>query len=192
MKTTKITKIKVLSILVLVVLSFSSCLKDPRFIDYGSSPALLEFPLASFNANRTILIGPAGPYGISASAGTFTIPVTVNVTGTNPPTTATTFTVTVDNSTLTASGTGTSNVTQVTPATLTTPIPQYFPLPAADYTITGGTGSPLSYSGTVPAGQRTATFNIVLSGTAIGSTVKNYALRLAITSASVQDRKSVV
>jgi hypothetical protein len=182
MKTTKFINLKVLSILALVIVSFSSCLKDPRYIDYSSSPPLVEFPLAAFNVNKTIVIGPA-PYAVSASLASFDIPVTVNLASPELLKEAVTFTVAVDNSTLTGAP-STTKAAAATPSPNTANITTYAPLPAADYTFTG-------YSGTIPAGQRTATFNVTIKPSLIGSSVpatsiKNYALRLVIKSSSVQ------
>jgi hypothetical protein len=179
MKTMKTIKLSVLGFLAFTVLSLSSCLKDPRFIDYGSSPPMVDFPLASYNSNKTVILGPAGVYAVVASAGDYTLPVTVNLASPNLLSEPVTFTVAVDNSTLTALAASTTKASAVTPATVTTPIPSYFPLPAADYALTGA-------SGTIPAGQRTAIVNVTLHGALIGNTIKNYGLRLVITTASVQ------
>lgn len=176
---------KVLSVVALAVLSLSSCLKDPRFINFADSPPLVEFPLAAYNSNKTTVVGATSPYVISVAtqattnAGIFNLPVTVNLASANVLTTATTFTVVVDNSTLMAAAPSATKPSAVTPSPLTANIATYYPLPAADYTITG-------LSGTIPAGQRTATINVAINTTLVGSTFKNYALRLVITSASQQ------
>jgi Domain of unknown function (DUF1735) len=185
MKTIKSINYKILSVLALAVLSLSSCLKDSRYIDFAGSPPLLEFPLASYNSNETLLVGPSNTVRttdfipVVASAGTYNLPVTVNLASPAVLTVPVTFTVTVDQSVFTAPATSTTAPKQVIPAAETTPITTYFPLPAADYTITGA-------SGTIPAGQRTAVVNVAINGTAIGNSIKNYALRLVISSGSVQ------
>jgi len=171
----------------LAVLSLSSCLKDPRFIDFAGSPPLLEIPLASFGSNQAILVGPSSAVrttndiSVVASAGTYNLPLTINLASPAVLTVPVTFTVSVDanSAVLFPAAPSTAAATRVTPALETTVIPSYAALPAADYTITNA-------SGTIPAGQRTAVVNIALNGTAIGNSIKNYALRLVITSGSVQ------
>ena len=175
-----ITNLRVLAVLLLAATSLSSCLKDPRFINFASSPPLVEFPLQAFQANKVIVIGAAtNSIPIVASAGTYNLPVTVNLASANVLTVPVTFTVTIDNSVLTAPAAVTTKTSTVTPTSAGQLLTTYYPLPAADYTATGLTG-------TIPAGQRTATFNIALNGPAIGNTVKNYCLHFVITQASQQ------
>jgi hypothetical protein len=122
---------------------------------------------------------------MTGTNGTYTLPVTVNLASANVLSVPTTFTISIDNSLLTApAATGyttsfTAKNQQVIPATTTSAITAYFPLPAADYTTTG-------LSGTIPAGQRTAIAYITFNPALIGTTIKNYALRLVITSGSQQ------
>jgi hypothetical protein len=183
MKTIKFMNLRVWSIMALAMMSLSSCLKDPRYINYADSPPLIEFPLAAYNSNQTQLVAITAAM---TTNGTYTLPVTVNLASANVLTTATTFTVTIDNSLLTAPTAIPYNTTTFTaknqlviPAAATTPIPTYFPLPAADYTATG-------LSGVIPAGQRTAVVNLTFNPALIGTVNKNYALRLVITSGNQQ------
>jgi len=179
-----ITNFRVLTVLLLAVTSLSSCLKDPRAINFAGSPPLVEFPLQAFQANKAIIIGStANTIPIVASAGTYNLPVTVNLASPDVLTTPVTFTVSIDNSvfgTTTPAAVPTSAKTSaVTPASASTPLTTYVALPAADFTASGLTG-------TIPAGQRTATINIALNGPLIGNSIKNYCLHLVITQASVQ------
>jgi len=176
MKTIKFKNYKVLSVLVLAVLSLSSCLKDPRYINFAGSPPLIEFPLAANNVNKAQVV----TWSISGAGATYNLPITINLASPAVLTVPTTFTISIDNGTIISDPTtSTAKTSAVTPATTTTPIPTYFLLPAADYTASG-------LSGTIPAGQRTATMNIAFNGSLIGTTIKNYALRLTITSGSQQ------
>jgi hypothetical protein len=183
MKTMKFINLRVLPVLVLAILSLSSCLKDPRYIDYSASPPLIEFPLAAYNNNQTQLVAITA--AMTSTNGTYTLPVTVNLASAKVLSVPTTFTISIDNSLLTSQAatgyttTFTAKNQVVTPATTTTPIPAYFPLPAADYTTSG-------FSGTIPAGARTAIAYLTFNPSLIGTTIKNYALRLVITSGSQQ------
>ena len=135
MKTRKFIKLTALSIIALAVTSLSSCLKDPRFVNYAGSIPFVELPLAASNGAFT-------PEAYTIVATPIPLPLVVNYAAAKPRTSPLTVTLKVDQAALTAYNTanGTS----------------YTLLPAADYSIA-------SLSVTIPAGQNTATLPIVIN-----------------------------
>jgi len=139
MKTRKLIKFTALSIIALAVTSLSSCLKDPRFVDYASSTPFVELPLDASNGSFT-----AAAFNIVSTPSS--MPLVVNYAAAKPRTTALTVTLKVDAAALAAYNTanGTS----------------YTLLPAADYSIP-------SLTVTIPAGQNTATMNILINSSLV-------------------------
>ncbi len=94
----------------------------------------------------------------TAASGTQTLSVVVNLASVNTLNTDLNVTLAVDNTGLSAS---------------------YQPLPTTAYIVS-------SLVATIPAGQRQGTVNFQINPTAVGTTVKNYALRVVIKDASGQ------
>lgn len=139
MKTRKLIKFTALSIIALAVTSLSSCLKDPRFVDYASSTPFVELPLDASNGSFT-----AAAYAIVSTPSS--LPVVVNYAAAKPRTSPLTVTLKVDAAALAAYNT--ANGTSFTM------------LPAADYSIP-------SLTVTIPAGQNTATLNILINSSLV-------------------------
>jgi hypothetical protein len=113
------------------VLSLSSCLKDPRYLDFSKVGTLVEFPLGGTQnfAADAITAAP----GDDAN-GSITVQFAVNVASPTVPTTATTVTLAIDNSIITSYNALGGPVT-------------YVPLPTSDFSFTTTTVN-------IPAGQR--------------------------------------
>jgi hypothetical protein len=152
MKRSTYTKILVACLASMLMLS--SCLKDNRYVDFSKDTPLVELPLAAYNANAAI----ATPYSVTASAQTLS--VVVNLASNNTLNHDLAVTLAVDNTGITAA-----------PAASTSA--GYAPLPTADYTVS-------SLTATIPAGQRQGMVNFVINPALVGTTVKNYALRVVI------------
>jgi hypothetical protein len=135
MKTRKLTKFTALTALVLAVTSLSSCLKDPRFVNYAGVTPFVELPLAAANGAFT-------PEAFTIVATPITLPLAVNYAAPKPRTSPLTVTLKVDQAALDA-----YNKANNTSFTI---------LPAADYSIA-------SLTLTIPAGQNTATVAITIN-----------------------------
>ncbi len=94
----------------------------------------------------------------TVASGVQTLPVVVNLASVNPLTTDLNVTLAVDNTNLSSS---------------------YQPLPTSTYTAS-------NLVTTIPAGQRQGTVNFQINPASVGTTVKNYALRVVIKDASGQ------
>jgi len=139
MKTRNLIKITALAVLALAVTSLSSCLKDPRFVNYAGSTPTVELPLAASTGEFQ-----AEAYPIQTAP--ITLPVVVNLASPSTRSTATTVTLIVDQAAFTAYNAANGG--------------GYTLLPAADYSIS-------SLTVTIPAGQRTATMNISINSSLI-------------------------
>jgi len=135
MKTRNLIKTTALSIIALTVISLSSCLKDPRYVDYGSATPFVELPLAASG-------GAFQPEAYTISATPVSLPLVVNYAASKPASSAITVTLKVDAAALAAYNTANST--------------NYTILPTADYSIA-------NLSVTIPAGQNTAVLPITIN-----------------------------
>ncbi len=139
------------------VLSLSSCLKDPRYLDFAASGASIELPLEAYNGVGSLV---AESYNISSTP--TVLPVAVNVAAPSPFTSPLAVTLAVDTAAVTAynNANGTS----------------YTPLPAADFSVS-------SYIVTIPANTNLAYLNININTNLI-SPSGQYILAIKIANAS--------
>jgi len=185
MKTTKFLNIRVLSVAVLAIMSLSSCLKDPRYVDFSSSPALIEFPWAGYNTYATtrisIFTSATGHTKTTDASNKYTFQVAVNLAYATTMSRDIHVTVGVDNSLFTAAAPSTASTSLVAPPNTTTPFPTYYPLPAAAYSLSATTV-------TIPAGQHLGYFNCTIDANQIpnsnlaltGGAYRNYAIRFVL------------
>jgi len=129
-----------LSILLLLVcgLTFSSCLKDSRFVDFSKVGTIVEFPLGgnTYFGQDAVTAAPD-----TTPKGAITLQFAVNIASPTAPKTATTITFSVDDpAIITAYNAANSAV-------------QYLPMPSNAYVYT-------QTSVTIPAGQRTAILTV--------------------------------
>jgi hypothetical protein len=135
MKTRKLIKFIALTVLVLTVTSLSSCLKDSRFVNYAGVTPFVELPLVAANGAFT-----AEAFTIVATP--INLPLAVNYAAPKPRTSPLTVTLKIDQAALDAYNKANSTTFTI--------------LPAADYSIA-------SLTATIPAGQNTATINIIIN-----------------------------
>jgi hypothetical protein len=127
------------------VLSLSSCLKDPRYVDFSKVGTLVELPLAAANG-----LGNLTPEALPILATPQPIQVVVNVASPSALSSALTVTLAVDQAALTAYNHANGLDTG-------TNVPYVLP-PDGSYTIS-------SLKVTIPAGQRSASLNIQVTTT---------------------------
>ncbi|HVX52200.1 MAG TPA: DUF1735 domain-containing protein [Chitinophagaceae bacterium] len=157
MKQIKINKVLAGLGAVLLMGSFSSCLKNGKYYtDFSSITASVDLPLAASNNNSPV------PFSYDATASSPSIPVIVNLASATPLSTATTATLAVDQSYLDSYNTdnGTS----------------YLLMPSDAYTVTG-------WDVTIPAGKRIDSMVVTFDFSKLDLT-QQYILPITISQAS--------
>ena len=147
----------------------SSCLKDSRYVNFGAVGTLVELPLAEVGDQASI----GGPFQTPsfglAPGSNDTLTVAVNVASPAPLSTPLTVTLSTTDSTYLSSYNTTNSTT-------------YHVLPAADYTVIGG-----SLNVTIPAHARLGYLKILINAAAVGAANSGlFVLPVTIESASGQ------
>lgn len=148
----KISYIKIV-IASLLAITFSSCLKDDQYVDFGTAGSVVELPAAAYAT------GVFQPATFTVATTPTNLPLMVNFAGPKAPSAPITVTLSIDQASLDAynKANGTS----------------FLLLPPADYSIP-------SLKVTIPAGQSAAYLNIAVN-TSLIDLSKQYALPLTIT-----------
>jgi Domain of unknown function (DUF1735)/Domain of unknown function (DUF4361) len=155
----KIKTISCLTGLMVVLVSFPSCLKNgDYYIPFSSAAASVDLPLAASTSNGVTA------FAYPPTVTSVTLPIAVNVASPSIPNTATTVTLALDTAGLSA-----YNLANGT---------NYLPLPASVYTIT-------SMNVTIPAGKRLDTSTTVTINLAALDLSNAYVLPITIASASL-------
>jgi len=151
-----------LSILLLLVcgLTFSSCLKDSRFVDFSKVGTIVELP---FSGNTYFGSDAVTATPDTTALGVITQQFAVNIASPTAPTTATTITFSVDDPAI------------VTTYNASNSAVSYLPMPSNAYSFT-------QTSVTIPAGQRTAILTVKFYKNLLDPS-KSYMLPIAIKSA---------
>ncbi|QJD96586.1 DUF1735 domain-containing protein [Mucilaginibacter robiniae] len=148
-------KTAALSVMIAAMSLLSSCLKDHRYVDFGGSQPLVEFPVAAYS-------GTFNTVGLVASTSTTPFTVTVNLASPTLLSTPVTVNLAVSQTALDAYNKANNT--------------SYTILPSTAYTTSGLTL-------TIPANSRTGTLTVNVNTSAIPSTA-NYVLPLVISSAT--------
>jgi hypothetical protein len=155
MKTRKLFKVAVLSVLTLAATSLSSCLKDSRYVDYAGATPFVELPLAASSGSFQ-----AAAYAITTTP--TTLLVAVNYAAPKTPSSPITVTMQVNSAAVTAYNSANST--------------NYTQLPAADYSIP-------NLNVTIPAGQNVG-YLTVLINTSLVDPAGQFLLPITIASAN--------
>jgi len=165
------------------VLSLSSCLKDPRYVDFSKVGTLIELPLAAFTGP-----GKLAPEALPITSTPQTFNLIVNVAAPKPLSTAVKVTFKLDVDTMTrlnakllaTFNTDSTAYVNDTTGNVAAPAPliQYALPPSNAYSIA-------SLTTTIPANQRTGALPIVVT-TSNYSLTAHYVIPLTIIDASGQ------